>query len=440
MKSISASLLLAILLNFCPYNALKAGITYPESRREPAGDTILPLPEQPRTDRYFSDLLEQAPEELKQFLHHADSLRIQIIFTRIDRAADNTPAFTRYFYHVTPGRYFYPASTVKLPVALLALQRLNELKVYNLDEFSTMITESTSSRQTPVYNDPAYPDGRPSVAGYIKKILLVSDNDAFNRLYEFLGQEYVNRTLHAMGYQATDILHRLSLFLSEEENRRTNPVTFLGVAGKTLYSQPMQVSVMPYPLRKDSIGKAHYTGSTLVSGPMDFSKKNRILLEDLTSILQSVIFPASVPQKQRFNIRPDQYAFLLKYMSQYPTETTYPTLDSSMQQDAFVKFLLHGATKTPLPKTLRIFNKVGDAYGFLTDVAYVADLENKVEFMLSASIYCNTDGILNDSRYDYETIGFPFMKLLGNYIYEVEKKRKRTRLPDLSKFSIHYDK
>jgi hypothetical protein len=48
-----------------------------------------------------------------------------------------------------------------------------------------MITDHVQSGQTPVYNDPTTPDGKPTIEHYIKKILMVSDNDAYNRLYEF---------------------------------------------------------------------------------------------------------------------------------------------------------------------------------------------------------------------------------------------------------------
>jgi hypothetical protein len=88
--------------------------------------------------------------------------------------------------------------------------------------------------------------------------------------------------------------------------------------------------------------------------------------------------------------------------------------------------------------SLRIFNKVGDAYGFLTDVAYVADFKTGVEFMLSATIYCNKDGIFNDDKYDYDTVGFPFLKHLGQVIYNYELKREKQHLPDLSSFKMEY--
>ena len=93
-----------------------------------------------------------------------------------------------------------------------------------------------------------------------------------------------------------------------------------------------------------------------------------------------------------------------------------------------------------LPSHIRVFNKVGWAYGFMTDVSYVADFKNKVEFMLSATIYVNSDEILNDNKYDYETLGYPFMYALGQTIYQHELKRRRIYKPDLSNFRINYER
>jgi hypothetical protein len=58
--------------------------------------------------------------------------------------------------------------------------------------------------------------------------------------------------------------------------------------------------------------------------------------------------------------------------------------------------------------------------------------------MLSATISCNTDGIYNDDKYEYDTIGFPFMKNLGESIYQYELKRTKKHLPDLTKFTLNY--
>jgi hypothetical protein len=236
------------------------------------------------------------------------------------------------------------------------------------------------------------------------------------------------------------ILHRLEIFLSEDENRHTNPVKFLDSNNQVLYDQPMAFNEAKYAERHDSLGDAHYSQGKLVDGPMNFSKKNRICLEDLHHILRSVIFPNNVPVQQRYNLTDSDYKFVHKYMSQFPGESVYPSYDSINYPDAFGKFILYGAQKEPLPKNIRIFSKEGDAYGELLDIAYVVDFDKNVEFFLSAAINCNTDGIVNDDKYAYDSLGFPFMKNLGQAIYNYELKRKRKYPPDLSIFKIDYDK
>jgi hypothetical protein len=390
-----------------------------------------------KKDTFLATLLSAHPEYFDSILSNTDEFNVQIIYTQIDRASGNVPKFTNYYYNVDGGKYFYPASTVKLPIAALALQKLNELNVPGLDRNSTMITEAGFENQTAVLNDPTTEDGRPTVSNYIKKILLVSDNDAYNRLYEFLGQEYINANLHRMGYDSAQILHRLSLAMNEEQNRHTNPVKFYSRSGKLLYEQGLVKSNLQFHNREDFLGRGYMRGSELVNEPFDFSIKNRLSLPNLHSIVQSIVFPESLVQAKRFKVTKDDYAFLQKFMSMLPGESAAPQYDTSYT-DAYVKFLMFGGDGNIDDTAIRIFNKPGDAYGFLTDAAYIVDFKNGVEFMLSATIYCNSDGVFNDDRYDYETIGFPFLKNLGQVIYDYEMKRKKKNKPDLSAFKFDY--
>ena len=383
-------------------------------------------------------LMKKNPEEFGDILRKRDSFRVQVIYTQIDRNQKNKPVFTNYYFNVDAGKYYYPASTVKLPTALLALEKLNKLQIAGLNPKTSMITEVGFSNESPVYNDPSSEDGRPTIEQYVKKIFLVSDNDAFNRLYEFLGQEYINEKLHNKGYKGADILHRLSIFLTEEENRHTNPVRFFDDSTREIFSKPLQFNKHAYPQREDSIGSGYYSGGKLISQPMNFSRKNKLPLEELHAIMKSVMFPASVKNKQRFNLTSDQYRFVWQYLSESPLESRYPEYDSVNYWDAYGKFLYWGSDKAKLPKTIRSFSKEGDAYGFLIDAAYLVDFEKNIEFMLSAVIYCNSDGVLNDDKYDYDSVGLPFMKNLGRLIYDHELKRPRTRQPDLSTFRLDY--
>ncbi|MGI8952857.1 MAG: serine hydrolase [Chitinophagaceae bacterium] len=373
----------------------------------------------------LDSILKANPQYFENILANKDSFRVQIMYTKIDRDKNNQPHFTDYFFNVNNQHYFYPASTVKLPAALLALQKLNNLHIKNLDKNSLMKIDTSNTKE--------------SIATYIKQIFLVSDNNAFNHLYEFLGQEYIRSELTKKGYADAEIKHRLDISLTEEQNRTTNAIDFFDSAGNVIYHQPANYSNAQFSKRKTFLGKGYFNNNdSLINEPFNFSKKNRIYLTDLHQILRSVIFDESVSEKQRFNVKKEDYEFLHKYMSMYSRESAYPAYDSAIYYDAYDKLLLFGSQKEIPPNYIRIFNKEGDAYGFLTDVAYIADFKNNIEFFLSATIYCNSDGIFNDDKYDYDSVGYPFMKNLGNVIYQYELKRVKKFQPDLSSFNILY--
>ena len=244
--------------------------------------------------------------------------------------------------------------------------------------------------------------------------------------------------MEKFGYPEAEIRHRLQVSLSSDENAHTNPIMFFDPSGKMIFDQGPAFSRRPFSFRHDSVGQAFFQDGKLVDHPMDFSLKNRISLSSLHMILRSLMFPDAMKPANPFGLDPDDYSFLHQYMSEYPSESSSPSHDELYNWDAYCKFLFWGSDTGKLPKTIRIFNKVGDAYGFLTDISYFADFTNHVEFMLSATIYCNRDGILNDDKYDYDSVGYPFMKELGRLIYQQELKRKKRRLPDLSNFHVDY--
>ena len=387
----------------------------------------------------LDSLLQSHSQYFASILNNKQALNVQVIYTQINRDANNHPSFKDYAFNVEETNYFYPASTVKMPISLLALQKLNELNKKGLDRKTSMVTDSSYAGEQKVFTDPLAADASPGIEQYIKEIFLLSDNTAFNRLYEFLGQEYINTQLHNKGYKNAEILHRLSVPLTEEQNRHTNAVAFYDTSANIIYQQAAQYHKRGYSKRNTLLGKGYYKGGALINEPFNFSKKNRLTLPELHGMLRSVIFPESVPAQQRFNLTAADYDFLYKSMSTLPRESKAPVYDTADYWDAYVKFLLYGSEKGTLPNNIRIFNKVGDAYGFLTDVAYIVDFKTNTEFMLSATIYCNSDGIFNDDKYNYETIGFPFMKNLGQVIYKYELQRKKTHLPDLGKFKFDYN-
>jgi hypothetical protein len=389
------------------------------------------------TDPFLKSLLwAHADTAMRDILQHPDRYRLQIIYVQIDRDSAGRPSFRRYRYHENPAYYFYPASTVKLPIALAALEKVHRLQIPGLDKYTPMFTDSIMPGTPAVTQDTSAANGLPSIAQYIRKIFLVSDNDAANRLYEFVGQGALNRLLHQKGYVRTDILHRLNISLTEDQNRHSNPVEFRR-DGRVLYSQPEMYNPDPYPQRHDEVGEGYISGAKRIDQPMDFSQKNRAPLAELLTMLQSVIFPASVPAENRFDLDESDYSFLYQAMSAFTNESRHPAYDMQVFPPASVKFLMYGAEDTAhiLPD-VRIYNKPGWAYGFMTDVAYVADFKHRVEFMLAATLYANRDEVLNDNHYEMDEVAKPFFRQLGQLIYHYELSRPRKYLPDLSRYSV----
>ncbi|WP_040762344.1 serine hydrolase [Spirosoma panaciterrae] len=402
---------------------------------------FLPSSAQPRTDVFLSRLLATNQSAVfQEVMRHPDIYRLQIIYTQIDRDKANKPSFKHYYFRVDSTEYFNPASTVKLPLALLSLEKLNRLAKPGVTKYTAMQFDSAYSKQTREWKDNTSESGYPSIAHCIKKAFLVSENDPYSRMYEFVGQSEINRSLHAKGYLDTRITHRF-VRMTADENRHTNPIRFIRPDGSLIYAQPAAVNTDPFDFRREArLGKGYYVRDSLVHEPFNFTERNKFPLEAFQQVLQSVLFPESVAAKQRFNLTHDDYQLVYQYLSQYPGETNYPKYDAKQYYDSYVKFFFMDSLHHQMPTDVRVFNKVGWAYGFLTDASYVVDFKNKVEYMLTATIYVNSDGILNDDKYEYDTVGHPFLYQLGQTIYQYELNRKRLYKPDLSTFRITYEK
>jgi len=363
---------------------------------------------------------------------------LQISLVRIWRDAQGRPHTARPVrYHLRPRAYFYPASTIKLAAAVLALEKFDSLRtiVPGLSLSSPMRTDSAFAGQTRAWRDTSAATGRASLGHYLRKMLLVSDNDAYNRLYEFVGPRALNAGLRRLGLRRARLVQRLAIGDKPPGSRHTNPVRFFAdTAGrKLLYAQPAAYWAGVYPaahLRPATmrVGRA-YLGryDSLIQQPLDLSRGNLFALRDLQRLLQAIVLPETVPARRRPALDSASRRPLLLALGQLPPQSRSPRYDSLRFLGTYAKYLLGGGGLARLPPGVRVYNKIGQSYGFLTDNAYVVDAAHGVEFLLAATLYVNADGVLNDDKYEYDTIGFPFLRDLGRRVYEAELRRKATR-------------
>ena len=394
-----------------------------------------------KTDTVFlKKLMETKPELFSAVLSHPDHNQIQILYTQINRDAKNKPSFKTFSYNLDPHHYFYPASTVKLAAVIFALEKVNRLKNTGLTLNSTMITDSGYKGQTKVLTDTSAKNKLPSIAHYIKKILLTSDNDAFNRLFEFIGRAEINQKLTANGLNDSRILNRLAIGDAGESAKHTNPIKFYNGA-EMVYNQAAQYDPKEYELKLNNLVMGiGYLDSTdkLVNKPFNLAGKNAFAINDQQKLMQKLIFPEAFPAKERFNLTPEDYKLIYTYMSKYPTESDFPKYDLKEFWPTYAKMLYYGRAQLTPDSNIRIFNKYGDSYGFIIDNSYFVDFKNGVEYFLTAVVQSNEDGIFNDNKYEYDTVCFPFMKNLGRTIYDLELKRTKKFKPNLNKFKMDY--
>ncbi len=396
----------------------------------------------PSDNQLLEKIFNSMGNDFPEIVSDPEKYRIQILYSKIDRDINQKPKFTTFTFRTDSNKYFYPASTVKFPSAVLALDKLKIYSSQNINKDTHLTIGDGFNGMTEVIEDTSSINRKASIAHYIKKILVISDDDAFNRIYEFLGQEYLNKRMWGIGYDDFKVSHRLSLPLTIEENQYTNPFNFYDNLGRKILNQPMQHSKLEFEVstKKNFIGNAYLKNGEKINNAMDFTQKNYFKLSDQHHFLRQIIFPGTIMNDdQKLNLSESDYNFLYEWMQKLPRQSTFPTYNDYLRYyDGYCKFFIYGDSKEKIPDNIKIFNSVGWAYGFLIDNAYVIDTVNDVEFFLSAVIYINKNEILNDDQYEYYELGLPFLAKLGKIIYNYELKREKAVSPDFSRYLLKY--
>jgi hypothetical protein len=108
------------------------------------------------------------------------------MLTVIERE-DGAPRLKSTTWGLDTNRYFYPASTVKFPLALMAA------------EFSA--NHPDIDLTTPYRIEDS--EFEYSLAQDIREIFLISDDEAYNRLYELFGRDAIGVWLNEKGLETT---------------------------------------------------------------------------------------------------------------------------------------------------------------------------------------------------------------------------------------------
>ncbi|HEX6201595.1 MAG TPA: serine hydrolase [Thermoanaerobaculia bacterium] len=354
---------------------------------------------------------------LESVLADAAGHRLQVVVGLVEPGPGGRPVLVQHGFRLG-AEYSYPASAVKLFAAVAALERLAELRRETglpIDLDTPLVFHPLFAGEEVEDRDPSNLDGgRITVRHEIRKLFLVSDNQAFNRLYELVGQDRLAASLARAGIAGGRVVHRLDEARSEAENRRSPRIDLVGDGFRhTLPEREAPPLPPPEPLPGLLAGRAHFAGGARVDRPFDFTAKNRFPLADLQRGLCRVVRPDVDCGGPGFALADGDRAVLVEAMRQLPRESANPRYDPAEVPDDFVKFVLPGLRRVVGGERLEVYDKSGQAYGFTTENAYVVDRGGGRPFFLAATLYTNADEVLNDDRYEYAEVALPFLADLG---------------------------
>jgi len=379
-------------------------------------------------DSVFLKEFLKSTVKFPDIINNPSKYRVQIIYTQITHNKSLPPILKHYVYRYEAQEYFYPASIVKLPLSIFALERINTLSAKGVNMYTRFINNCLNKCQIENNYDKYLKYSVPCIANFIKLALVVSDNTAYNQLYEFNGQEPINSRLAELGYSNARIVHRFS-DCSTEMNKQTSGFTFYNSKEEVICVLPSLVNDVKYssPVTNRNIGKQYVDGNNkIVNDPKNFDNKNYLPLDNIHDILIRLCFPNLYPKEKRFNITNDERNFLMTQLLISPKQSDISEINNNMHYyDSYANYFFYGSEKSnSIKKEIKVYNIVGKSYGFLIDCAYIVNKAKGIEFFLTACIYVNSNEIVNDNVYEYNSIGLPFLKKLGWDIYKYELSLK----------------
>ncbi len=383
---------------------------------------LLPLLQKPAPVRDDPALVEalRALPAARSVLDKAEEHRAQVLFATVEADAKGRPILARRGFRVD-AEYFYPASAIKFLAAIAALEDLNErrLKEPRLSEDTALVFHPLFTGEEVEDADVTHlADGKITLRQEIRKLFLVSDNAAFNRLYEFTGQDGLAKSVERAGLTSAHILHRLSEARSEDENRRAPRIDFVFSATDrvTIPERTSKLKITDSRAPGIQVGTSYVEGTRTVAGAMSFARKNSIQLVELQDALAKLVKPDLVLDGEPYAITPAQRDFLLATAAEFPGDSHDPRYPKAEYPDTWGKFLLPGLEKVAPKSAWRTVNKIGRAYGFSIENAWVLHVPSGRGMFVATTIYTNADGVLNDGKYEYEAVADPFLTALGEVV------------------------
>ena len=358
------------------------------------------------------ELVLKSDPYLKEIIKDKEDYEIQVMLTKINH--NNTKIdFQNYQYQHDENQYFYPASTIKLPIVVLTLKKINELRSKGSDITlkSKIILNNVDN-----YSNFKLKDSITSFQNLIADIFLVSDNSASNILIDFIGYNYFNDEMQNAGFDRTYLNHK---FNPDPYVNSTWQISDLDNNMISSINDNQKIIKADDKTNGLDKGERRYFNGEILDESLNFSEKNRFSITDMHNLIKYIFYPEIFDMANTFNLNVEDYDFIRYWMSRF----TYEDIGEKFIGDekffeTYNKFFIHGDEQSVSNEQIRVYNKIGQAYGTSIDNGLIKNYQNNVEFILTSTIYTNKNKVINDNLYEYDDIAEPFLAKLSRAIYK----------------------
>lgn len=355
-------------------------------------------------------LIAAAGPDARRVLALRDAYQPQVLLTRCVRDGDGWRALDRQAFGPRPRQWFAAASWVKLPLAGLLLEELDRRRLdLAVDGLRLEIDGTAACAPLPTAQAGGW-----RLDALMQSMLVVSDNLAYNALYELLGSDAIHARLRELGFPEIRMATRLGCPQPRSPGKLA--ARLRDATGAVVWESPAQPqeSFQRFPHGNARAGRAWAEAGRVIPGAHDFSDSNFIPLADVHRM--TLAFGGGIGL--RFELSAGTRRWLAETLSLVPRQAASLSAEQRALPDDQSKWLLPLDARGRFLPQLRIHSKNAQSYGWIGDSAFIADESAGRACALTVLVFVDRDGVLNDGAYDYAGTGRPFLREVGSALWK----------------------
>ncbi len=371
----------------------------------------------PRNDSTLFHILSNHDSLIDKVINNPSKYNFQLIYTRINRNSNKINIST---FSINEGNQYYnPASLIKFPLALVALEKMTSLKDSGISILDSLVLNTCSCD----YGTNKYVSNHknPTLLQFLREMMIMSNNNAYNLFFDFIGRDVINTRMKLMGIENIQMKNRFTSGCSEEDNQISGGLRFKNTKSYNSFLIPCLKST-----RHWSIDSSKYptilesqiaTKKTIINNRKNNSENNYVSLMQAHKLMINLMIPSANLFQNNFIIDSNYKNEFIKALGSYPRELENSEYDTAHLADYYYKFFIDPSIMQTKENKIRVYNKVGLASGFVSDVSYFFDSTNNIEYFISGALL-SKKAFSNENNYN--DFGIHLLRKIGGLIYKNE--------------------